>query len=109
LLLCTPFFSNAQEKEPKVTLEFENAQRANELIKAYTRALEGGDISAMSATLDKKAMIYGLGGGLDSLNVSQHEEYYTESLDMYKHSISQDLYLPVKVEDNWNEGEWLLS
>ena len=44
-----------------------------------------------------------------SLNVQQHKEYYTNSTNQFKHSISGDLYLPVKVENNWNEGEWILS
>lgn len=54
-------------------------------------------------------MIYGLGGGLDSLTVAQHKDYFTESTNKYRHSLSNELYLPVKVTDNWNEGEWVLS
>lgn len=107
LLLGINFLSNAQE--PEVTLEFSNAEIAEKLIKDYTTALQKGDVDGMNAQLHEKAVIYGLGGGLDSLNVMQHKEYFISSTNQYTHSIAGDLYLPVKVENNWNEGEWLLS
>ncbi|SDS29436.1 SnoaL-like domain-containing protein [Formosa sp. Hel1_31_208] len=108
-LILLPMLLIAQDAKPKTSLEFENAAKANELIRNYTAALQEGDVDKMNAQLHEKAMIYGLGGGLDSLNVEQHKAYFTNSTNQYKHSISGDLYLPVKVEDNWNEGEWLLS
>jgi ketosteroid isomerase-like protein len=107
LLLGSNFISNAQE--PEVTLEFSNAEIAEKLIRDYTTALQKGDVDGMNAQLHEKATIYGLGGGLDSLNVTQHKEYFMNSTSQYTHSIAGDLYLPVKVENNWNEGEWLLS
>jgi hypothetical protein len=107
LMLGSNLMSNAQEAT--VTLEFKNAEIAEKLIKNYTEALQNGDVDKMNAQLHEKAMIYGLGGGLDSMNVEQHREYYITSTTQYKHSISGDLYLPVKVENNWNAGEWLLS
>ena len=107
LMLGINLTSNAQE--PKSTLEFENAEIAENLIRSYTDALQMGDVEKMNAQLHEKAMIYGLGGGLDSLNIQQHKDYFVNSTDQYKHSISGDLYLPVKVENNWNKGEWLLS
>jgi ketosteroid isomerase-like protein len=109
LILILPLYINAQDSEPKVTLEFKNAETANQLVRNYTDALENGDVDKMNAQLHEKAMIYGLGGALDSLNVTQHKAYFTSSTSQYKHDISGDLYLPVKVEDYWNEGEWLLS
>ena len=75
----------------------------------YIKALQTGDIATMSEKLDPNAMIYGLGGGLDSLTVEQHAAYFKNSTDTYKHAITQDLYLPVKVTDNWNAGEWVLA
>jgi len=63
----------------------------------------------MNAQLHENAKVYGLGGGLDSLTVAQYKEYFMNSTTQFKHSITQELYLPVKVEGNWNEGEWLLS
>ena len=63
----------------------------------------------MNAQLADNAMIYNLGGAPDSMNVKQHHEYYKSSIADYKHEISRDLYLPVKVTDSWNEGEWVLS
>ncbi len=105
--LLTPMVFNAQETE--VTLEFENAATANELVQNYIKALQAGDVGAMNAQLADNAMVYGLGGGLDSLNVAQHTEYFTNSTTTYKHNIPQDFYLPVKVENNWNEGEWVLA
>lgn len=108
LIMLGSNFINAQSK-PEVTLEFENAKVAETLIRNYTAALQVGDVDKMNAQLHDKATIYGLGGGLDSLTVKQHKEYFINSTNQYKHSISQDLYLPVKVENNWNEGEWLLS
>jgi ketosteroid isomerase-like protein len=107
LLLGANVLVIAQDSE--VTLEFENAATATQLVKDYTSALQSGDVDKMNAQLHENAMIYGLGGGLDSLNVAQHKDYYTNSVNQYKHVITGDLYLPVKVENNWNEGEWLLA
>lgn len=109
LLLFLPMNVNAQDDGPKVTLEFKNAETAVKLVQNYTAALQEGDVAKMNAQLHENARIYGLGGGLDSLTVAQHKEYFTNSTTQFTHSISQDLYLPVKVEGNWNEGEWLLS
>lgn len=102
-------FGNLLAQETGVTLEFENAVNAQELVQNYVKALQAGDVATMNAQLADNAMIYGLGGGLDSLNVAQHKEYYKNSTDTYRHVISQDLYLPVKVTNNWNEGEWVLT
>lgn len=105
LLLLTTLVSIAQE----VTLEFQNAAKAMDVVQTYTKALQAGDVGTMNAQFATGAMIYGLGGGLDSLTVAQHNEYYTNSTNQFKHSLSQELYLPVKVSNNWNEGEWILS
>jgi len=107
MLILTPIISNAQEMA--VTLEFQNAASALEVVQKYTKALQAGDVATMTAQLAPNAMIYGLGGGLDSLTVAQHREYYTNSTNQFKHSLSGELYLPVKVTNNWNEGEWVLS
>ena len=109
LLLVLPMQINAQDNEPKITLDFENAKTAHQVLRDYTKALQNGDVDKMNAQLHEKAMIYGLGGALDSLNITQHKDYFKQSTDQYTHSITSDLYLPVKVENNWNEGEWLLS
>lgn len=107
LLMGASFLVSAQESE--VTLEFENSETASQLVQNYLQALQEGNIEKMNQQLHANAMIYGLGGGLDSLNVSQHKDYYSSSTANYNHKISDDLYLPVKVKNNWNEGEWLLS
>lgn len=107
VLVLMPLTSSAQE--PTVTLEFENAPTAMTLIQNYTRALQKGDVNAMNAQLDKNALIIGLGGSADSLNVEQHKAYFTNSMSAYTHITTNDLYLPVKVTNNWNEGEWVLS
>ncbi|MEB2785592.1 nuclear transport factor 2 family protein [Algoriphagus persicinus] len=107
LLMLTTLVSTAQEMA--VTLEFQNAGKAMEVVQIYTKALQAGDVATMNAQFAPGAMIYGLGGGLDSLTVAQHKEYYTTSTSNYKHSLSGELYLPVKVTNNWNEGEWILS
>ncbi len=106
-MMLTLFVSKAQEST--VTLEFDNATTASEIVQKYVKALQNGDVATMSAQLAKNAMVYGLGGGLDSLNVTQHTEYFTNSMATYSHKTTQDLYLPVKVENNWNEGEWVLA
>lgn len=106
-MMLTLFVSKAQEIA--VSLEFDNAATANEIVQQYVKALQNGDVATMSAQLADNAMVYGLGGGLDSLTVAQHTEYFTNSTTTYKHNITQDLYLPVKVENNWNEGEWVLA
>lgn len=107
VLMLTIMTSVAQE--PTVSLEFQNAASAMEVVQKYTKALQAGDVTTMNAVFAPNAMIYGLGGGMDSLTVAQHKEYYTTSTTNYKHSLSQELYLPVKVTNNWNEGEWVLA
>lgn len=105
-VFLTAFVSSAQEQE--VTLEFDNAATANEIVQKYIMSLHKGDVNTMNAQLADTAMVYGLGGGQDSLNVAQHKEYFVNSTATFEHSIAQDLYLPVKVTNNWNEGEWVL-
>lgn len=107
IMILTPMISNAQD--PVVTLEFANAATAMEVVQNYTKALQAGDVGTMTAQFAPDAMTYGLGGALDSLTVTQFREFYTNSTNQYKHSLSQELYLPVKVTNNWNEGEWVLS
>lgn len=102
-------FGNSYGQQIGVTLEFDNAITSQELVQNYVKALQAGDVETMNAQLADNAIIYGLGGGLDSLNVSQHKEYYKNSTATYNHVITQDLYLPVKVTNNWNEGEWVLA
>jgi ketosteroid isomerase-like protein len=106
-MVMAAFVSNAQE--PTVTIEFANAATASEIVQKYVKALQNGDVTTMSAQFAENAMVYGLGGGVDSLNVAQHTEYFTNTTATYKNNITQDLYLPVKVENNWNEGEWVLA
>ncbi len=107
LMMLLPMVSKAQE--PGVTLEFQNAAKALEAVQNYIKALQAGDVATMDAQLADGAMIYGLGGGLDSLTRAQHKEYFTNSTNQFTHTISGELYLPVKVINNWNEGEWVLS
>lgn len=107
LMVLMPMISKAQE--PVTTLQFPNSEKALELVQKYTKALQAGDVATMNAQFSPNAMIYGLGGGLDSLTVAQHKDYYTNSTNLFKHTLSQELYLPVKVTNNWNEGEWVLS
>jgi hypothetical protein len=109
LLLGLTLNAQSNDSDVVVTLEFDNAKTAIALLQDYTAALQKGDVATMNAQLHEKAMIYGLNGALDSLNVTQHQTYFKQSTDQFTHSISSDLYLPVKVENNWNEGEWILS
>ena len=106
-LMLMPLILKAQE--PEVTLEFQNASRAMEVVQNYVKALQAGDVSTMDAQLSDNVMVYGLGGGLDSLTRAQHKEYYTNSTNRFNHNLSRELYLPVKVTNNWNEGEWILA
>ncbi len=99
----------SKAQEPKVSLDFDNGKTATETLKKYVTALQNADVEGVAALMTKDAIVYGLGGGLDSLNTTQHKAYWVNSLANYKHNISKDLYLPVKVENNWNEGEWLLT
>lgn len=107
LTMLMPMISNAQN--PNVTLEYPNSAKALEVIQKYTKALQAGDVATMNAQFAPNAMIYGLGGGLDSLTVAQHKDFYTNSTNQYKQVLSQELYLPIKVTNQWNEGEWVLA
>ena len=107
IIFLTTYISRAQE--PTVTLEFDSAPIANDVVQKYVSAVKNGDLAGISGLLANDAMVYGLGGGLDSLNVAEHKTYWSKSFSNYNHSISKDLYLPVKVVNSWNEGEWLLT
>ena len=76
VLLLTPMLSNAQNSEASVTLEFGNATSALELVQNYVKGLQAGEVATMNAQLADNAMVYGLGGGTDSLTVAEHKAYY---------------------------------
>jgi hypothetical protein len=84
LMVLMPMISNAQE--PVTTLEFPNSAKALEVVQKYTKALQAGDVATMNSQFAPNAMIYGLGGGLDSLTVAQHKDYYTNSTNLFKHT-----------------------
>ncbi|MEQ8715125.1 MAG: nuclear transport factor 2 family protein [Cyclobacteriaceae bacterium] len=96
---------NAQQ----AALEFDNADAALKVVQGYVTALKAGDVAAMNAALADGAMVYGLGNGMDSLTAAQHQQYFTGSFSTFEHSITGELYLPVKVTDSWNAGEWVLA
>ena len=111
-LICFSFNSNLNAQssiENGSTLQFENAETSLELIKNYIAALEKGDVATMKKQLADNATIYGLGGGADSLSVQQHQEYFTNSTDVYTHTINNEVFLPVKNTDSEIvPGEWVL-
>lgn len=107
ILLLSPFTSYSQSGN--VTLEYPNSATSLEVVQKYLNALQNGNVDAMNSQFSRDAMIYNLGGAPDSLNIAQHKEFYTNSTSQFTHKISRDLYLPVKVTDNWNEGEWVLT
>lgn len=105
ILMFAPLIASAQ-----TTLEFENAESTLLLITNYIEALQNEDVSAMNEQFSENAMIYGLGNGTDSLDVTQHKEFYENNISEYSHSISNFIYLPVKVTDSSGpEGEWILA
>ena len=106
-IMFMPLVSRSQNST--VTLEFANATPSLEVVQNYVKALGDGDPARMNAFLSGDAMVYGLGGALDSLNKQQHMEYYAARTAEYKYTFTNELYLPVKVTNNWNEGEWVLS
>lgn len=105
VLVLVSTFSFAQTS----TLTFKNAESAEAIVKKYVEAFQNDDVTTMTNQVSKDVMVYGLGGGLDSLDYKQHTKYWKNSISNYKHKIVRDLYLPVKVTDNWNEGEWVLT
>jgi len=107
LVAWMPIITEAQQGE--VTLKFANAATAMEVSQNFTKALQAGDVAKMDALLHKDFMVYGLGSALDSMTKAQHKEYYVASTDRYKHTMTNEVYLPLKVTNNWNEGEWMLS
>ncbi|NAS11963.1 nuclear transport factor 2 family protein [Flavobacteriaceae bacterium R33] len=104
MILCpTVFFAQTS------TLEFKNSKTALATVQKYVKALQNGDVATMNAQFASDAVIYNLGGAVDSTSVAGHGEYYTRSTNTYNHKFARDFYLPVKVTDYWNEGEWVLS
>lgn len=103
------FVSHSMFGQGNVTLDFENSESALQLAKNYTQSLKEGNAAEMTKLLAKDVIVYGLGKGMDSLTVKEHKEYFTNSFDTYQHELSGELYLPVKVTENWNAGEWVLS
>lgn len=103
------FFSvTVAQAQGEVTLDFPNAEAALKLAQEYVQGWKDRDVSKLQKNLADKAMIYGLGAGNDSLTVEQHKDYLKESMDIYNYDVTSELYLPVKVTNNWNEGEWVL-
>jgi hypothetical protein len=85
---------NAQDEEVKTSLEFENSETATRLVKNHIAALQIGDIDAMTAQLHEKVVIYGLGRDTESLNITQHKDYFINSTNQYTNTIGGDLYCP---------------
>lgn len=108
VLVCLTV-SFALSAQSNVTLEYDNAESSMQLVKDYSQALKEANPAKMTKILAKDAMVYGLGNGMDSLTVKEHKEYFTNSFSTYKHELSGELYLPVKVTENWNAGEWVLA
>ncbi|PRX56103.1 hypothetical protein [Flagellimonas meridianipacifica] len=102
------FFSTTTQAQSEVTLDFPNADAALKLAQQYVQGWKDMDVSKLQKNLADKAMIYGLGAGNDSLNVAQHKDFLKESMKTYTYELTSELYLPVKVTNNWNEGEWVL-
>ncbi|WP_435623409.1 hypothetical protein [Flagellimonas sp.] len=104
-LFCSVTVAQAQDE---VTLDFPNANAALQMAQYYVQGWKDMDLSKLQKNLAPKAMVYGLGAGNDSLNVAQHKQFLKESMQTYTYKITDELYLPVKVTNNWNEGEWVL-
>lgn len=106
ILILAPVISTAQE----ATLDFDNSVIAVNLAENYVAALQKGDVDQMRAQFSPNAKIFGLSGGLASLDVKQHYEYYTNSTNRFNYSVANAVYLPVKVRGvEISEGEWILS
>ncbi|MEX0362692.1 MAG: hypothetical protein AB3N10_17085, partial [Allomuricauda sp.] len=99
------FFLTTTQAQSEVTLDFHNADAALKLAQQYVQGWKDMDVSKLQKNLADKAMIYGLGAGNDSLNVAQHKGFLKESMKTYTYELTSELYLPVKVTNNWNEGE----
>jgi hypothetical protein len=56
--------------------------------------LQIGDVDAMTAQLHEKVVIYGLGRDTESLNITQHKDYFINSTNQYTNTIGGDLYCP---------------
>lgn len=109
LSAITLFFSvTVAQAQDEVTLDFPNAKGALQLAQQYVQGWKDMDVSKLEKNLSAKAMIYGLGAGNDSLTVAQHKDFLKESMKAYTYEVASELYLPVKVTNHWNEGEWVL-
>lgn len=109
LSAITLFFSvTVAQAQGEVTLDFPNADAALQLAQQHVQGWKDMNISQLQKNLSAKAMIYGLGAGNDSLTVAQHKDFLKESMKTYTYEVTSELYLPVKVTNNWNEGEWVL-
>ena len=103
------FFSVTMvQAQSEVTLDFPNADGALQLAQQHVQGWKDMDLAKLEKNLSPKAMIYGLGAGNDSLTVAQHKDFLKASMDKYTYKVTSELYLPVKVTNNWNEGEWVL-
>ena len=107
-VLFTPFVTSAQEPIP--ILEFENAAANAQLVKNYTAALVKGDVTTMAAQFAEDAEIYGLSGApLNKMNRTQLSEYFKGNFAEATYVIDENTaYLPLKVTDGNNKGEWVM-
>ena len=105
LFFLAPIISIAQEA--KVTLEFPNQAKIIGVVQNYINAVQAGDIAKMDAQLASNFKVFGLGGGLESLDRAQHKEYFSNRMSQYKYTIGNPIYLPVKVTNSDIEGEWV--
>ncbi len=92
-----------------VSIEYPNYAKNVAIAKEYVAALNEGNAKKASDLLHDKAIIKGLGGGNESLSKQDHFKYYNQSLTASFLKTTNEVYLPLKTENNEQVGnyEWV--
>ena len=106
--LITGHHTAKAQTGPAFVLDYPNADASLKMAQQYITGWKEMNLSKLQKNLSSDAVIYGLGRGNDSLTVAQHKDFLKERFETYTFEVSNELYLPVKVTNNRNEGEWVL-
>lgn len=99
LLVCT-FCLSVTAQDKGVTLDFDTYDSNMALLKEYVTHMNAGDAAKLNALFNDDAMIVGLNGTSDTISKKQHLDNYTANFKENTLTISEDVYLSVKTDEN---------
>lgn len=90
-----------------VSLEFDNAETAANLINSYIDGMDNLAVNTVMSTLSPEAIIFSPGG--DTISMQAHKASLSNLFSLYDYELSEPVILPVKVTDSPIAGEYVCA